>query len=279
MGAALSNDTDFLKGQIKVLERVAAGAPLDKTLSEIVSLIEAQERGLNCAVLVLVDDAIHFRSGCGTRLSPASSNAPDGPAIQAFYRKACNQAAHRAGVIDVPDIASDPAWASNWGSAAASAGLRSCRSFPVLGAQGEVLAAFAMYYDRVGDLNSARSEVIAIASHLTAIAIERDSSLRRLRDSEAQLARELDSAKQLQEISSRMVEENDDDALHDSIIDAAMSLMDSDAASMQLLDQPSGALRLLAWKDFIPKRRPTGDRSRRAPPAHAARRWCPASAL
>jgi len=251
VGAALSNDTDFLKGQVKVLERVAAGAPLDEILSEIVSLIEAQERGLNCAVLVLVDDAIHFRSGCGTRLSPASSKAPDGPAIQEFYRKACNQAARRAGLIDVPDIANDPAWASE--SAMASAGLRSCRSFPVLGAQGEVLAAFAMYYDRVGDLNSARSEVIAIASHLTAIAIERDSSLRRLRDSEAQLARELASAKQLQEISSRMVEENDDDALHDSIIDAAMSLMDSDAASMQLLDQRSGALRLLAWKGFHPE--------------------------
>lgn len=250
---ALANDTDFLKGQVKVLERVAAGAPLDETLSEIVNLIEAQESGLNCAVLVVADDAIHVRNGVGTRSSPAGHQAPDGPAIKEFYRSACRQAAHRAGLIDVPDIANDPAWASSWGSAVASAGLRSCRSFPVRGTGGEVLAAFAMYYDRVGDLDSARSEIVAIASHLTAIAVERDSSLRRLRCSEAQLARELDAAKKLQEISSRMVEESDVAALYDSIIEAAMSLMESDAASMQLLDQPSRALQLLAWKGFHPE--------------------------
>lgn len=252
MGTALENDTEFLKGQVQVLERVAIGAPLDETIADIIRLIEAQESGLNCAVLVVAGDAIHFRDGAETLLSPADRDAPDGASIQELYRSACSQAAKRAGILDVPDIANDPAW-SSWGSAAASAGLRSCRSFPVLGAHGEVLAAFAMYYDRVGDLSSARPEVIAIASHLTAIAVERDRSLRRLRDSEAQLERELEAAKQLQEISSRMVQENDVSALHDSIIDAAMALMDSDAASMQLLDQQSEALQLLAWKGFHPE--------------------------
>lgn len=73
-----------------------------------------------------------------------------------------------------------------------------------------------------------------------------------LRESEARLATELNAARRLQDISTLLIQEGDIDALYHRILDAAIDLMHSDMASMQMLDHSRGALRLLAWKGFHP---------------------------
>ena len=62
-----------------------------------------------------------------------------------------------------------------------------------------------------------------------------------------------DDILQLHEISTSLIQEGSLDALYDRILDAAKSLMSSDAASMQLLDSERNRLRLLAWKGFHPQ--------------------------
>src|SRR5215471_13563758 len=57
----------------------------------------------------------------------------------------------------------------------------------------------------------------------------------------------------LHEISTLLIQEGNLDALYNRILDAAMSLMSSDMASMQLLDPERNQLRLLAWKGFHPQ--------------------------
>src|SRR5262249_43710407 len=74
-----------------------------------------------------------------------------------------------------------------------------------------------------------------------------------LRDSRAKIARELEDAKLLQRISSILVEDESGERLYDEIIDAAMAIMRADFASIQLLDAESGALDLLAWRNFHPE--------------------------
>jgi hypothetical protein len=57
----------------------------------------------------------------------------------------------------------------------------------------------------------------------------------------------------LHEISTLLIQEGNLDSLYNHILDAAMSLMSSDMASMQLLDPERNQLRLLAWKGFHPQ--------------------------
>ena len=57
----------------------------------------------------------------------------------------------------------------------------------------------------------------------------------------------------LHEISTLLIQESNLDSLYSRILDAAMSLMSSDMASMQLLDPERNQLRLLAWKGFHPQ--------------------------
>ena len=73
-----------------------------------------------------------------------------------------------------------------------------------------------------------------------------------LRASEAQLVRELDDAKQLQKISSLLVQEDNIEVLYEQILDAAIGVMHSDMGSLQMLNPEGEALCLLAWKGFHP---------------------------
>ncbi|HEY7313938.1 MAG TPA: ATP-binding protein [Gemmataceae bacterium] len=69
-------------------------------------------------------------------------------------------------------------------------------------------------------------------------------------ESEARLAAELADTKLLQSISAQLIQEDKVETLYEQILEAAIAVMHSDMASMQMLDPDRGQLRLLAWKGF-----------------------------
>ena len=73
-----------------------------------------------------------------------------------------------------------------------------------------------------------------------------------LRRSEQRLTREVAGAKTLQSISTRLISESTPDSLYDQLLAAAMELMASDAACLQMLEADDASLRLLAWTNFHP---------------------------
>ena len=73
-----------------------------------------------------------------------------------------------------------------------------------------------------------------------------------LQQSEQRLAREVAAAKTLQSISTRLISESTPESLYAQILGAAMELMASDAASVQMLAADQMSLRLLAWRNFHP---------------------------
>ena len=58
---------------------------------------------------------------------------------------------------------------------------------------------------------------------------------------------------ELHEICTLLVQEGNHHSLYNRILDAAISLMSSDMASIQLLDPQCNQLQLLAWKGFHPQ--------------------------
>ena len=76
-----------------------------------------------------------------------------------------------------------------------------------------------------------------------------------LRSSEARLATERADITLFQELSSSLIQERDQQALYEKIIDAAVAIMRSDFASMQIFHPErgkSGELKLLASRGFSP---------------------------
>jgi hypothetical protein len=64
---------------------------------------------------------------------------------------------------------------------------------------------------------------------------------------------EPDDILQLHEISTSLIQEDDLKALYNRILDAAIGLMSSDMASIQMLGPERNELRLLGWKGFHPQ--------------------------
>ena len=72
------------------------------------------------------------------------------------------------------------------------------------------------------------------------------------RESEERLEIELAAMQRLQEISIQMIQEDNVQALYEEILDAAVDIMRSDMASMQIVDEGEKALRLQTWRGFEP---------------------------
>ena len=168
--SSLEHQNALLIGQQHIRELVATGAPLGETLADLARFIEGQEEGLRCAVRIVSDDRLHLRRGSGPNLPEAYHRTRRRADRPALFRPR-EEAAHRGTTVAAPYIAKDSRWAEAWRELAVSCGLAACRSTPVVAADGTVLAAFAMYYDRPRDPDPdpAQPRLIEIATHLASI--------------------------------------------------------------------------------------------------------------
>lgn len=82
---------------------------------------------------------------------------------------------------------------------------------------------------------------------------ERKRAEKALSESREKLAHELEATKQLQKISSLLIEDEGDGELYEQILNTAMAIMHADFSSIQLLDTECNELRLLAWRNFHPE--------------------------
>ncbi|HKV14368.1 MAG TPA: PAS domain S-box protein [Reyranella sp.] len=173
--------------QRRILEMVATAAPLVQILDAVVLFLEAQEPGTRCGILHLDDEGGHLRRGSGPSLPEAYHVALDGVPITPPYAGSCSEAAHRCATVRVTDTENETRYSEEWRRLMAACGIRAGRSTPIRGAGGRVLGSLAIYYSRPCDPEPADPEVIDIATHLAAIAIERDREREALQERAAQL--------------------------------------------------------------------------------------------
>lgn len=77
-----------------------------------------------------------------------------------------------------------------------------------------------------------------------------DTSAETPRVPSGQLARDLADTLRLQDLSARLIGDENVHALYDRLLDAAVEITKSDMASMQMVDEAGGVLRLLAARGF-----------------------------
>ena len=102
-------DDTFNAGQLAVLERLAAGAPLPRLLEDIVRFIERQSTGMVCSILLLDPEERRIRHGAAPSLPPEFISALDGARIGP-NAGSCGSAAYLGERIVVSDISAHPNW-------------------------------------------------------------------------------------------------------------------------------------------------------------------------
>ena len=179
-------EESFRTGQSRVLEMIARGEPLERVLTSLTLLIEAQANEMLCSILLLSDDGAHVRHGAAPSLPAEYVNAIDGAPIGP-KNGSCGTAMYLAKPVIVTDIFADPLWEDYRGLAEAS-GLHACWSTPILSGSGKVLGSFAMYYRKPQSPSGSEAKLTEVATHIAGIAIEHQRAEEAVRASERRFA-------------------------------------------------------------------------------------------
>ena len=125
-------------------------------------------------------------------------------------------------------------------------------AFVPLVAKGELIGKFMTYYEAPHIFGKGEIDLAVTIARQLGFGIERMRAEEALRESKERLAAELDATQQLQNISTQLIHENDTQALYEKIVNAAVGIMRSDFASMQMFHPERGELQLLAHRGFDP---------------------------
>ena len=168
-----------LDSERKILQAIATGSRLSEVLDQLCRNVEEQSPSLMCSVLLLDRGGKHLHLGAAPSLPMEYNRAVDGMKIGA-NAGSCGTAAFFNRQIIVPDIASDPLW-ENWRASALTHGLQACWSTPIPGTDRPVLGTFAVYTRTPCAPTSEDSALIARATDIARIAIERSEAEERIR--------------------------------------------------------------------------------------------------
>jgi two-component system, cell cycle sensor histidine kinase and response regulator CckA len=154
-----------------ILEQIANGAGLPEVLAQIVSFVEQELPAALCSVLLADESGSRLRHAAAASLPEAYNQAVDGISI-ALGICCCGTAAFLHQRVVVEKIEGHPYW-KDFSMLAHTAGLEACWSEPVLSSEGDLLGTVAVYHRKTHAPGSEELRLVASASHLASIAIER----------------------------------------------------------------------------------------------------------
>ena len=115
-----------------------------------------------------------------------------------------------------------------------------------------LIGKFMTYYDTRHVFSDAELALALTIARQLGFSLQRRKAEEALRATQRQLVSELVATQQLQTLSIQLIQTNDPDALYEKVLDAAVVIMRSDFASMQMFYPERGELRLLAYRGFNP---------------------------
>ncbi len=155
----------------RIFERVAEGAPLTTILRDLAIAIEEQSPPTIVSIHLLDPDGGRVRHGAAPSLPEAYSRAIDG-ALIGPNAGSCGTAAFLKRPVLVSDIETDTRW-DDYRELARASGLRACWSTPILATDNRALGTFALYYREPRAPTERDLSLIARATHIAGIAIQR----------------------------------------------------------------------------------------------------------
>lgn len=173
-----------------ILEMIATGTPLSDILETLVLVIEEHSPPTLASILLMDADGVRVRHGAAPHLPSEYNRALDGLSIGP-QAGSCGTAAFIKRPVFVSDIENDPLWAP-YKDLALAHGLRACWSTPIIATDGRVLGTFALYHREPRAPTDRDREIIARATHLAGIAIER----RQLEDQLRELSAHVESVRE-----------------------------------------------------------------------------------
>ena len=240
-------------GQKEALQAALNGAPLEASLGVLVrTAVEQLGEGTRAAFYLANTDGtfLYHVVGMPDEYAACVDGFTIGP-----DSLACGLATHTGQPVLTADVRTESRWQA-WLWLAERFDYRGCWSFPIHTSARMFVGTLTVYSRLPREATPHDLELASLLIETASIIISRDAETEARNRAEALVESELVDAKLLQSISAHLIEQDEIQALYGKIIDAAVSIMRSDFASMQMLypDRGKGGeLRLLAFSGFDPE--------------------------
>jgi PAS domain S-box-containing protein len=172
----------LLAGEKRILELIAKGHSLGRTLDALCTLVGELCPDTYCSILLIDKCGRRFAHGAAPSLPDSFNQAMDGRAFDTSGG-ACARAARLGKQIIVTNIAEDPLWGDRR-ELPLTHGFNACWSTPVFSSESEVLGVFALYSRTPAHPTPQQLLVIEQITDIASIAIERDRAAAALQASE-----------------------------------------------------------------------------------------------
>jgi PAS domain S-box-containing protein len=176
----------LLAGEKQLLEMIAKGEPLPRTLEALCRLMEQESSNSVCSILWVDEDGKRLRHGVAPNLPASYTSVIDGWPLGPDEGP-CAVAAFRGETVVMEDFLTAPL-PEAYRDLAVAHGLRACWSVPVVSLDRRVLGTFAVYYREPRRPTPQEFNVLEQFRNLASIAIERTQVETALRRSQAYLA-------------------------------------------------------------------------------------------
>ena len=162
-----------------ILSMVNRGEPLHEVLDTLARIVEQQQPGCLCSILLLDDDGQHLHHGAGPCLPEFYKRAIDGVKIGEGVGS-CGTAAYRGSPVIAEDIRTHPFWA-DYRELALQAELVACWSYPLKDADERVQGTFALYHHEPAAPSHEQLALIEDCANLASLVITHHKAEEKLR--------------------------------------------------------------------------------------------------
>ncbi|MEO8464081.1 MAG: EAL domain-containing protein [Gammaproteobacteria bacterium] len=170
-------------GERRVLELIAANAPIERTLQAVVRLVEQMHPAVGAAIQLLDERAAELKLAASTGLPKGVTDLLERLVVDLRHGP-CGAAASLGRQVVIRDVAVD-SLSTNIAGDLLAAGIHACCSTPIVTAGDRIHGTLAIYFESARGPNTEEIDLITRLTQLAGIAIRRKQDETALRDSEA----------------------------------------------------------------------------------------------
>lgn len=170
--------------QTRLLELIAADAPLDECLSTLCSSVARLNSRARANILLTDEARAAFHRSIAPDLRPVWGEELEGAPINDLMIGTCGEAAFRNEPITCEDIANDDRWSEDWRELCLENGILAGHSAPIRDEDSAPIGSFMLCFDEPKAPTEWERRLADFGTHIASIAIERDQSNKALSESE-----------------------------------------------------------------------------------------------
>ena len=224
----------LLTVQTELLELIATGASLDESIVGLCAAVGRLGSGVRASVMLADDERDSFQRPIAPELHPSWGDGLEDAPINELMIGTCGEAVFRGEGVTCEDVATDDRWSEEWRELCAANDVCAGHSEPIRDGDSEAVGSLMLCFDEPRTPNEWEHRLMAFATYIAGIAVERQQSREALIQTNSSLER-------LNDVSRELIDA-DPEAISECVAKLTVDVLDVEYAALWQYDEQTGTL-------------------------------------